>query len=69
MNIISGVAAAATIFLLSIATTSAARAADAWGCSYDKCLTVCAKASGGQRCSAYCGKALRDKQLAKVCKA
>jgi hypothetical protein len=41
--------------------------ADAWGCSYEKCLTVCAKA-GGHYCSGYCDKKLKEKQLSKVCK-
>jgi hypothetical protein len=41
--------------------------ADNWGCSYEKCLVSCAKA-GGSRCTAYCDKTLRDKQLSKVCK-
>ncbi len=41
--------------------------ADTWGCSSEKCLVVCQKA-GGQNCSAYCDKALRDKRVSKVCK-
>lgn len=42
--------------------------ADAWGCSYEKCLAVCTKA-GGQRCSLYCTKKLQEKQTSKVCPA
>ncbi|EJN12442.1 hypothetical protein PMI42_04236 [Bradyrhizobium sp. YR681] len=42
--------------------------ADAWGCSYEKCLAYCAKV-GGQRCSAYCTKKLQEKQASKVCPA
>jgi len=42
--------------------------ADAWGCSYEKCLAVCAKV-GGQRCSAYCTKKLQEKQASKACPA
>lgn len=42
--------------------------ADAWGCSYEKCLAYCTKVAG-QRCSAYCTSKLRDKQLSKVCPA
>ena len=42
--------------------------ADSWGCSYEKCLAVCAKA-GGQRCSAYCTKKLQEKQVSKACPA
>ena len=57
---------AAIILLFSVAAPSAA-IADTWGCSYEKCLTVCQKA-GGQRCTAYCSKSLRDKQTSKVCK-
>lgn len=53
-------------FDLSSATP--ARAADAWGCSYDKCVAYCAKV-GGQRCSTYCTKKLQEKQLTKVCPA
>lgn len=42
--------------------------ADAWGCSYEKCVAYCMKV-GGQRCSAYCTNKLREKQLSKVCPA
>lgn len=42
--------------------------ADAWGCSYEKCLAACTKA-GGQRCSLYCTKKLQEKQATKVCPA
>ena len=41
--------------------------ADTWGCSYDKCLSVCGKA-GGKYCSTYCSKQLAEKQRSKVCK-
>ncbi len=41
--------------------------ADTWGCSYEKCLTVCGKA-GGKYCSTYCSKELKEKQQSKVCK-
>jgi hypothetical protein len=64
-RILPGIAAAFILFASFAATPSAA--ADAWGCSYEKCLTVCQKA-GGQHCTAYCTKALRDKQTSKVCK-
>jgi hypothetical protein len=40
--------------------------ADAWGCSYEKCVAYCMKV-GGQRCSAYCTNKLREKQLSKAC--
>jgi hypothetical protein len=41
--------------------------ADTWGCSSEKCLVACTKA-GGKNCSNYCDKALRDKQVSRVCK-
>jgi hypothetical protein len=56
----------AIVFVLSQAAIPS-EAADSWGCSSEKCLVSCQKA-GGQRCSAYCDKALRDKQVAGVCK-
>jgi hypothetical protein len=43
--------------------------ADAWGCSYEKCLAYCTKVGGGGRCGHYCTGKLRDKQLSKVCPA
>jgi hypothetical protein len=57
----------ATIGTVDLSMTSA-RAADAWGCSYEKCLAYCSKV-GGQRCSTYCTNKLREKQLAKTCPA
>ena len=55
--------------IASVDLYSAAPArADAWGCSYDKCLAYCAKV-GGQRCSLYCTKKLQEKQASKVCPA
>jgi hypothetical protein len=67
MKALFALAATVTIILSPLATTSAATAADSWGCSHEKCLVACQKA-GGQRCSTYCDKALRDKQVSKVCK-
>jgi hypothetical protein len=67
MKVLFGIAAAATIFLSPLAMPSTAAAKDSWGCSHEKCLVACQKA-GGQRCSTYCDKALRDKQVSKVCK-
>jgi len=58
-------AIAFAIFLASGGISDAS--ADTWGCSYEKCLQVCAKA-GGKNCSGYCSKELKDKQLAKTCK-
>lgn len=53
---------------IDLSLSKLASAADAWGCSYDKCVAYCTKVSG-QRCSTYCTSKLRDKQLAKVCPA
>ena len=58
---------AALLILLSPAATSSVALADNWGCSGEKCLVSCQKA-GGKNCSLYCDKALRDKQVSKVCK-
>ena len=67
LKILSGIIVAAILFFSFGAAPSVAVAADSWGCSHEKCLVACQKA-GGQRCSAYCDKALRDKQVSKVCK-
>ena len=66
LKISSGIIAA-VILSFSLAATPSEAVADSWGCSHEKCLVACQKA-GGQRCSAYCDKALRDKQVSKVCK-
>ena len=61
--------AAFTVFAgIDLCSTRPASAADAWGCSYDKCVAYCTKVSG-QRCSAYCTKKLQEKQLSKICPA
>jgi hypothetical protein len=65
-RILSGFAVAIVV-LLSQTTASSVARADTWGCSAEKCLVVCQKA-GGQRCSAYCDKELRDKKVAGICK-
>ena len=58
----------AALALLAASTVGVSPAsADTWGCSYEKCLQVCSKV-GGHNCSDYCGKQLKDKQLAKTCK-
>jgi hypothetical protein len=60
--------ALAALSLLAATTAGISQAsADTWGCSYEKCLQACAKASG-RYCSAYCSKELKEKQLAKTCK-
>jgi hypothetical protein len=56
-------AALVTSGLMGIAVASA----DTWGCSYEKCLQACAKASG-KYCSTYCDKELKEKQRSKICK-
>jgi hypothetical protein len=66
LRILHGTIAALIIFLVPAATSSLALA-DTWGCSGEKCLVVCQKA-GGKNCSNYCDKALRDKQVSKICK-
>jgi hypothetical protein len=58
---------AALALLASGSFSISPASADTWGCSYEKCLEVCGK-TGGKYCSAYCGKQLKDKQLAKTCK-
>ena len=60
-------ATAFAILIVSSLTGISGAAADTWGCSYDKCLVVCAKV-GGKMCNSYCNKQLKDKQLAKTCK-
>ena len=67
MSRILAALAALILFATIDAGRNASRSADAWGCSYEKCLEVCGK-TGGTRCSAYCSKHLKDKQSAKICK-
>ncbi|PDT90106.1 hypothetical protein CO669_11615 [Bradyrhizobium sp. Y36] len=57
--------ALAAITCIELSSPTPARA-DAWGCSYEKCLAYCAKV-GGQRCSTYCTKKLQEKQASKAC--
>ena len=66
LKLLHGTIAALIIFVIPAATSSVTLA-DSWGCSGEKCLVVCQKA-GGKNCSNYCDKALRDKQVSKVCK-
>jgi hypothetical protein len=49
-------------------SNSTAAAADAWGCSYDKCVAYCTKVSG-KYCTAYCTKRLKEKIQEKTCPA
>jgi len=48
--------------------SSTPAAADAWGCSYDKCVAYCTKIAG-KYCTSYCTKRLKEKVLAKTCPA
>jgi hypothetical protein len=64
-KILAGIAAVNLIVIASLGFGSEAFA-DSWGCSFEKCLQVCAKVSGKQ-CSTYCNQQLKDKQLAKKC--
>ena len=48
--------------------SSTPAAADAWGCSYDKCVAYCTKVAG-KYCTSYCTKRLKEKVLAKTCPA
>lgn len=57
---------AAAAFCLLMSAGSPVRAADAWGCSFEKCLQVCAKLAG-KNCSMYCNNRLADKRRDKIC--
>ena len=52
----------------SAAISSTPAAADAWGCSYDKCVAYCTKVSG-KYCTNYCTRRLKEKQSEKTCPA
>lgn len=67
MPCIRAAIASALLLLLSAAVPDTARAADAWGCNYDKCTAYCIKVSG-KNCSVYCERRLQDKRRDKVCK-
>ncbi len=59
--------AASAVVMIFAAAPDTARAADAWGCNYDKCLAICTKLSG-KNCTVYCERRLQDKRRDKVCK-
>jgi hypothetical protein len=59
-------ASAVVLTILAAAPTSV-RAADAWGCSYEKCTAYCTKV-GGKHCTSYCDRRLQDKRRDKICK-
>lgn len=52
---------------VAILQSSQARAADAWGCDYDKCVAYCTKVSG-KHCTTYCQRRLQEKRADKICK-
>ena len=66
MSLIRVAVACASLLFLSVAAPSAARA-DAWGCSYEKCVAYCTKV-GGKQCTVYCGRRMKEKQDQKICK-
>ena len=59
--------ALAGLLLCASASINSA-AADAWGCSYDKCVAYCTKVAG-KYCTYYCTKRMKEKILAKICPA
>lgn len=59
--------AASVVVTIFAAVPEAARAADAWGCNYDKCVAYCTKVSG-KNCTVYCERRLQDKRRAGTCK-
>lgn len=66
MLLVRGLIAFMAVMIFA-AVPDTARAADSWGCNYDKCLVSCAKA-GGKHCTTYCERRLQDKRRDKVCK-
>jgi len=58
---------ASAVVAIFAAAPDTARAADAWGCNYDKCVAYCTKISG-KNCTVYCERRLQDKRRDKVCK-
>jgi len=67
MSLFRAALACVSLLVLSGALPSEARAADAWGCSYEKCVAYCTKV-GGKTCSVYCEHRLQDKRRDKICK-
>lgn len=65
-KVLLGLSVAVSIGSVVLSPNRAA-AADAWGCSYDKCIAYCTKVSGGGQCSFYCTRRLKEKRLSKVC--
>lgn len=59
--------AASLVMMTVAAVPETARAADAWGCSYDKCVAYCTKV-GGKQCTTYCDRRLQEKRRGGICK-
>lgn len=59
--------AASAVVMIFAAAPDTARAADTWGCNYDKCVAYCTKVSG-KNCTVYCERRLQDKRRDKLCK-
>ena len=66
MSVIRIAAMCTPLLVLLVATPSPVRA-DAWGCSYEKCVDYCTKVSG-KICTSYCTRKLQEKRNAKICK-
>lgn len=58
---------ACAVVMVLAAAPAPVRAADAWGCNYDKCVAYCTKV-GGKHCTTHCEKRLQDKRRDKICK-
>ncbi|WP_024577425.1 MULTISPECIES: hypothetical protein [unclassified Afipia] len=58
---------ASVIVMIFASVPDTARAADAWGCDYDKCVAYCTKISG-KHCTTHCERRLQDKRRDKICK-
>ncbi|MGD9838906.1 MAG: hypothetical protein AB7F72_11410 [Afipia sp.] len=57
----------AVAVVMSFASVPDTARADAWGCSYDKCVAYCTKIAG-KHCSTYCERRLQDKRRDRICK-
>jgi len=53
--------------MMFVAAPEPVRAADVWGCNYDKCVAYCTKVSG-KTCTTFCERRLQDKRRDKICK-
>ena len=55
------------VVMMFVAAPEPVRAADVWGCNYDKCVAYCTKVSG-KTCTTFCERRLQDKRRDKICK-